>query len=107
MRELWETNDKVIYCSKGFFFNSSDKATDESSTTELTGSQWGCCRRERVAVGDLLCAGCESCSYDPVVNILDKSVSHNQAWIQLELPNDLLVQSAFFFFLVCSDFSLP
>lgn len=50
------------------------------------------------AVGDLLCAGCEGCSYNPVVNILDKSVSRNQAWIALELPNDLLVQCAFFFF---------
>lgn len=52
---------------------------------------------ERAAVGDLLYAGCEGCSYDPVVNILDKSVSRNQAWIELELPNDLLVQCAFFF----------
>lgn len=58
------------------------------------------------AVGDLLCAGCEGCSYNPVVNILDKSVSHNQAWIELELPNDLLVQCAFFFFLACSTLKI-
>lgn len=62
------------------------------------GAGWisaGRCRMERAA-GDLLCAGCEGCSYNPVVNIVDKSVSRNQAWIELELPNDLLVQRALF-----------
>lgn len=73
----------------------SGKTTDESSTKELAGSQWD------VVVWrepQLLCAGCEGCSYDPVVNILDKSVSRNQAWIELELPDNLLVQHAFSFF---------
>lgn len=41
--------------------------------------------------------GVKDRSYDPIVNILDKSVSSNEVWIELELPNDLLVQCTCYF----------
>lgn len=52
----------------------SDKATTESCWISM-----GHCHTERRAAGNLLCAGCEGCSSDPVVNTLDKSVCHSQA----------------------------
>lgn len=41
--------------------------------------------------------GVKGHSYDPIVSILDKSASSNEIWIELELPNDLLVQYTCYF----------